>query len=199
MEGSRQEIQPTWKLWTKWDCLTNSLANHIGIDPTVFQLRSSPVSEPPESLGFLSTSHQFSLLGPATNLSLLQMPVVWFVWPQCTLVCLDSCPLSWWCYLIISSFATPFSFCLQSFPDSGSFPISQLFASGGQSIGASVAVLPMNIQGWFPLGSTGLFSLQSKGLLRVFSIGSCLVSVSQNVIVFGPRLYKEIIKLQWGH
>ena len=116
MEGSRQEIQPTWKLWTKWDCLTNSLANHIGIDPTVFQLRSSPVSEPPESLGFLSTSHQFSLLGPATNLSLLQMPVVWFVWPQCTLVCLDSCPLSWWCYLIISSFATPFSFCLQSFP-----------------------------------------------------------------------------------
>ena len=118
---------------------------------------------------------------------------------SCTLVCLDSCPLSWWRYLIISSFATPFSFCLQSFPDAGSFPMSQPFASGGQSTGASVAVLPMHIQGWFPLGLTGLFSLQSKGLLRVFSIGSCLVSVPQNVIVFGPRLYKEIIKLQWGH
>ena len=64
----------------------------------------------------------------------------------------------------------PFSSCLQSFPASGSFPLSQLFASGGQSIGvsASVSVLPMNIQGWFPLGWTGLIFLQSKGLSRVF-------------------------------
>ena len=65
----------------------------------------------------------------------------------------------------------PFSSCLQSFPAPGSFPMSQFFASGGQSIGvsASASVLPMNIQDWFPLGWTGLFSLQSKGLSRVFS------------------------------
>ena len=65
----------------------------------------------------------------------------------------------------------PFSSCLQSFPASGSFPMSQFFASGGQSIGASASasVLPMNIQSWFPLGLTGLISSQSKGLLKVFS------------------------------
>ena len=86
-------------------------------------------------------------------------------------VCSDSCPLNWWCYLIISSSAAPFSFCLQSFLASESFPMSQLFASGGQSIGVSAlaSVLPMNIQGWFPLRLTGLISLQSKGLSTVFS------------------------------
>ena len=74
------------------------------------------------------------------------------------------------CYLTTSSFAVPFSFCLQSFPGSESFPLSQLFLSGGQSIGASAlaTVLLMNIQGWFPLGLTDLI-LQSKGLSRVFS------------------------------
>ena len=83
-------------------------------------------------------------------------------------VCSSSCPLSWWCYLTISSSATLFSFCLQSFPASGYFPLSQLFASGGQSIGASTSasVLPMNIQDWLPLGLTALIS---KGLSRVFS------------------------------
>ena len=72
----------------------------------------------------------------------------------------DSCPLSQWCYLTISSSATPFSFC-QSFPASRSFPMSPLFASGGQSVGASASapILPMNIQGWFPLGLTGFISL----------------------------------------
>ena len=80
-------------------------------------------------------------------------------------------PLSQWCHPTISSSVAPFSSCPQSFPVSWSFPISQLFASGGQSIGASalVLVLPMNFQGWFPLGRTGLISLQSKGLSRVFS------------------------------
>ena len=67
------------------------------------------------------------------------------------------------------SSVVPFSSCLQSFPASQPFPMSQLFASGGQSIGASASVLPMNIQDWFPLGWTGLISLQSKGLSRVFS------------------------------
>ena len=77
--------------------------------------------------------------------------------------------MSLWCYLTISSSAAPFYFCLQLFPASGSFPMSWLFASGGQSIGASVLVLPMNIQSWFPLGLTNFISLQSKGLSRVFS------------------------------
>ena len=75
------------------------------------------------------------------------------------------------CCLTISSSVSPFSCCLQTFSAPESFPKSWLFASGGQSIGASVSasVLPMNIQGWFPLGLTGLISLQSKGLSRVFS------------------------------
>ena len=80
----------------------------------------------------------------------------------------NSCPLSWWCSLTISSSATLFSSCPQSFPASGSFPMSQLLPSGDQSIGASASSLTMNIQGWFPLGLTGLI-LQSKGLWRVFS------------------------------
>ena len=81
------------------------------------------------------------------------------------------CPLSRWFYLTISSSDTCSSFCLQSFPESGSFPMSWLIASGGQSIGvsASASVLPVNIQDWFPLGLTGLISLQSKGLSRAFS------------------------------
>ena len=85
-------------------------------------------------------------------------------------VCLNSCSLSWWCYLTISSSAMLF-FCLQSFPASWSFPMSWLFTSHGQNTGASASgsVLSMNIQGWFPLALTGLISLQSKGLSRVFS------------------------------
>ena len=86
------------------------------------------------------------------------------VWPR-------SCPLNQWCHPTISSSVALFSFCFQSFPTSGSFPVSQLFSSGGQSIGASfsASVLTMSIQGWSPLGLTGSISLQSKGLSRVFS------------------------------
>ena len=86
-------------------------------------------------------------------------------------ICSNSYSLSWWCYLTISSSATSFSFCLQSFPAWGSFPMSQLFSSGDQSIGASAStsVLPMNIQSWVPLGLTCLISLKSKGLSRAFS------------------------------
>ena len=81
-------------------------------------------------------------------------------------VCSNSCPLSQWCHPTISSSVVPFSSCFQSFPASGSFPMSQLFASGDQSITASAlaSVLPMNIQDWFPLGLTGLISLLSKSL-----------------------------------
>ena len=83
----------------------------------------------------------------------------------------DSCPWSRWCHPTISSSVIALSSHLQSFPVSGSFPMSQFFASGGQSIGvsASVSVLPMNTQDWFPLGWTGWISLQPKRLSRVFS------------------------------
>ena len=86
-------------------------------------------------------------------------------------VCSNSCLLSRWCHPSISSSVTLFSSCPQSFPASGSFPMSLLFKSGGQSIAASASasVLPMNIQDWFLLGSTCLIPLQSKGLSRVFS------------------------------
>ena len=85
--------------------------------------------------------------------------------------CSNSCLLSWWCHLTISSSVVPFSSHVHSFPASGSFPRSQFFAPGGQSIGVSTSasVLPKNIQDWFPLGWTGWISLQSKGLSRVFS------------------------------
>ena len=79
------------------------------------------------------------------------------------------CSLSQWCHPTISSSVNPLSSCLQSLPASGPFPMSQLFASGGQSVGASASALPVNTQDWFPLGSTGWISLQSKGLSRVFS------------------------------
>ena len=82
--------------------------------------------------------------------------------------CSNSCPLSRWCHPTISSSVVPFSSRLQSFPESGSFPVSQCFASGGQSIGtsASASVLSMNIQDWFPIGWTGWICIQSKGPLR---------------------------------
>ena len=85
--------------------------------------------------------------------------------------CSNPCPLSWWCHPTIPSSVIPFSSCLQSFPTSGSFPMSQFFASGGQSIGvsASASVLPMNIQDWFPLGWTGWIYLKAKSLSRDFS------------------------------
>ena len=84
--------------------------------------------------------------------------------------CSNSCPSGQWCHPTMSSFVVPFS-CLQSFPASGSFPVSPFFTSGGQSVGVSASawVLPMTIQDWFPLGWTGWISLQSKGLSRVFS------------------------------
>ena len=97
----------------------------------------------------------------------------------------NSCPLSWWCHPTISSFVISFSSCLQSAPESGSFPMGQLFPSGGQSIGASASasVLPMNIQDWFPIGLTGWISLQSEGHSRVFPI-----TTLQNHQLFSTQL-----------
>ena len=102
--------------------------------------------------------------------------------------CSDLCPLSQWCHPTISSSVVPFS-CLPSFPASGSFPRSRLSASGGQSIGASVLVFPMNIQDWFPLWLTGLISLQFKGLSRVFS-NTTVQSISSSVLgfLYGPTV-----------
>ena len=103
----------------------------------------------------------------------------------------NSCPSSQWCLPAISSSVISFSSCPQSLPESGSFQMSQFFASGGQSIGvsASASVLPMNIQDWFPLGWTGLISLYSKGLSRVFS--STAVQKHQ---FFGTQLYSPTLK-----
>ena len=105
--------------------------------------------------------------------------------------CSNSCSLSGWCHPTVSSSVIPFSSCLQSFPASGSFPVSQPFASGGQSIGASASasVLPMNIQDWFPLGLTDLISLQSKGLSRVFS-NTTVKSINSSALnlLYGPTL-----------
>ena len=105
--------------------------------------------------------------------------------------CSNLCSLNQWCHSTISSFVIPFSSCLQSFPASGSFQMSQFFESGGQNIraSASASVLPMNIQDWFPLGWTGWIFSQSKGLLRVSptpqfkSINSSALS-----FLYGPTL-----------
>ena len=99
--------------------------------------------------------------------------------------CSNSCPLRCWCHPTITSSVVPFS-CLQSFPASRSFPKSQFFASGGQNIGvsASASVLPMNIQGWFPLGWTGWISLQSKELSRVFPTTPQFKSISSSKLSF---------------
>ena len=102
----------------------------------------------------------------------------------------NSCPLSLWCHSTISSSVVPFSSCLQYFPASGSFQVSQLFASGGQSIGvsASTFILPMNTQDWFPSEWTGWISLQSKGLSRVFS----------NTIVLKHQFFSAQLSLQFN-
>ena len=97
----------------------------------------------------------------------------------------NSCPLSWWCHAAISSSVVPFASCPQSFPATGSFPMSQNFTSGGQSIGVSVSasVLPMNTQDWSLLGWTGWISSQSKGLSRV-----CSNTTAQKHQFFGAQL-----------
>ena len=105
--------------------------------------------------------------------------------------CSNSCPLSPRCHPTILSSVVPFSSCLQSFQASGSFPMSQFFPSGSQNIGtsASVSVLPMNIQDWFPLGWTDLISLQSMGLSRVVSNTSSKASILQCWTFFMVQLW----------
>ena len=125
-----------------------------------------PVSSP-------TTQVQFSSIQSLSHINSLHPHGLQHTRPPCPSptprVYSNSCPLSRWCHPAISSSVIPFSSCLQSFPASGSFPRSQLFASDGQSIGISASVLPMNIQDWSPLGWTGWISSQSKGFSRVFS------------------------------
>ena len=120
---------------------------------------------------------------------------LWHARPPCPSptpgVCSDSRPSCPWCHPTISSSVVPVSSCLQSFPASGSFPKSQVFRWGGQRIGASASasVLPMNGQGWSPLGLTGWLSLQSKELSRVFS--NTTVQKHQLLVLsllYGPAL-----------
>ena len=141
----------------------------------------------------------------AAHISLLHYtslyPGVWY--PPCPLlspgVCSNSCPLSWWCNPTISSSVIPFSSHLQSFPASGSFPMSQLFESLGQSIGVSAStsfLTIMTIQDWFPLGWTGWNSLQSKGLSRVFSNTTQFKSVNSLCIQWNitqPQKWNKVI------
>ena len=112
----------------------------------------------------------------------------------------NPCPSSWWCHPTISSSVVPFSSCPQSFPASGSFQMSQLFSSGGQSTGvsASASVPPMNTQDWSPLGWTGWISLQSKGLARVFS-NTPAQSINSSVFSFLYTLTLTSIHDLWKH
>ena len=103
-------------------------------------------------------------------------------------VCSNPCPLSQWCFLTISPFATPFSFCLHSFPASGSFSMSQLFTLGGQSIRASATVLPMNIWDWFPFGLTGLISCIQGTLKNLLQHHSSKASILQHSAFFMVQL-----------
>ena len=120
-------------------------------------------------------SHQFSLVQSLSRVRLFATPWMQHTRPPCPSptpgVHSDSRPLSQWCHQTISSSVVPFSSCPQSLHASGFFPVSQLFAWGGQSTGvsASASVLPKNTQDWSPLRWTGWISLQSKGLSRVFS------------------------------
>ena len=102
--------------------------------------------------------------------------------PLCPSLSPSSHPLNRWCHLTISSSVTLFSSCPRSFPASESFPMSWLFASGGQSIGVTASVLPMNIQSWFPLGLTGLTSLLSKRLKNLLQHHSLKASVLQHSV-----------------
>ena len=146
-----------WRVLTKHGPLEKRMANRFNILPlrtpwTVSQFRHWVVSD---SLQVHALQHPRPPC-PSTTLGLYS----------------NSCPWSQWCHPTISSSVVPFSFHLNSFPASGSFPRIQLFTPGGHSIGisASTSVLPVNIQDWFPLGWTGWISLQSKGLSWLFSL-----------------------------
>ena len=116
-------------------------------------------------------------------------------------VCSHSCPLSWWCHPTTSFAVFPFSSRLQSFPASGSFPMSQFFAAGGQSIGASASVLPMNIQGWFPLELTGLMGEEDPFTRWEWPFSWRLQTLHHpgGLVVETPRLRVQQGAWSWAH
>ena len=157
----------------------NNLTPNLSISPSWFLARLRPLTRQknpwtctswPDGR-IISMGNQFS---PSVMSDSLQPHGLQYTRPPCPSLtpraCSNSCPLSQRCHPTISSSVVPFSSCLQSSLASGSFPMSQFFASGGQSIGvsASTSVLPLHIQDWSPLGWTGWISLLSKGLSRVF-------------------------------
>ena len=167
---SRQEY------WSGLPCPSLGDLPDSGVEPVLltslhWQVDSSPLAPAGKLRIYVSSSVQFSR---SVVSDALQPHEPQHTRPLCPPptpgVHPNPCPLSRWCHPTISSSVVPFSSCLQSFPASGYFPMSQLFASGGQSIGvsASTSVLPMNTQDWSPLGWTVWIALQSKGLSRVF-------------------------------
>ena len=146
------------------DLLEEEITTHSNI--LVWKI---PWTEEPGELHFNSVQFSHSVVSDSLQPHWLQHTRLSY--PSPTPAYSNSCPLSRWRHPTLSSSVVPFSSHLQSFPASGSFQMSQLFASGGQSIGVSTStsVLPMNTQDWSPLGWTGWISLQSKGLSRVFS------------------------------
>ena len=165
--------------WSGLPCPSPGDFPNPGIEPRApaLQVDSLPSEPPgkPRSSGSAENMASLSSVQLFSRVRLFATP--WITAHQASLsiskleIHPNSSQSSWWCHLVISSSVVPFSSCLQSFPTSGSFQMSQLFASGGQSVGvsASASVLPMNTQDQFPLGWTGWISLQSKELSRVFS------------------------------
>ena len=148
-----------------------------------------------ENFAFQFSSVQFSHLVVSNSLRSHELQHTRPLCPSPTpRVYPNTYPLNRWCHPTISSSVVPFSSCPQSFPASGSFPISQLFTSGGQSIGvsASTSVLPMNTLDWSSLERTGWVSLQSKGLSRVFSY-----TTVQKHQFFGAQLSLYQLKILW--
>ena len=143
----------------QWQIVNLNRGNKSGTTPSInlFEL----------SFCCCSVTQSFSTVCDPMNCSTPGFPVLHYLLELAQTQCLSSR----WCHPTISSSVAPFSSCPQSFPASGSFPISQLFSTGGQSTGASASasVLPKNIQDWFPLGLTGFISLQTERLSRVFS------------------------------
>ena len=180
METTITEHKPNWSLGsqprqTQWNYKPCSVESNKmeGLQWRV------PTKHGPVEKGMANHFTMLALRMPSVQFShwVVSFATPWMVARQASLsiptlkAYSNSCPLCWWCRPTISSSVVPFASCLQSFPASGSFPISRFFASGSQSIGvsASASVLQMNVQDWFHLGFTGWISLQSKGLSRVFS------------------------------
>ena len=146
------KMKRTFSKLLEWGFLTRDIQNAL----SYLRLSESLVRN-------LTWTSQFSHSVMSDSLRPHGLQHAWFPCPSPTPgACSNSCPSSWWCHSTISSSVVPFSSCLQSFLASRTFPMSQVFASGDQSIGASSSVLPMNIQDWFPLGLTGLISFSPR-------------------------------------